>query len=91
MLAIRVNSKLTAVAPQMARLLIRLEEDAYSDGRECPFCMAPDAPCEAQLPHSTDCELDRTLRAAGLRDAERCRVRRRITRAAGRSARASAR
>jgi hypothetical protein len=52
----------------MARLLLLLEDNAYADARECPFCTPP-APAfhENGLSHSIDCELERTLRAAGLR------------------------
>jgi hypothetical protein len=71
MLAIRPNTKLAAAAPRMARLLLRLEEDAYADARECPFCIAPEgARRDTGLSHSDECELEKTLRAAGLRRAE---------------------
>ncbi len=68
MATIQPSNRLTASAPRMARLLLRLEEEAFGDARECPFCVAaPLRPSEEGLSHAADCELERTLLAAGLR------------------------
>lgn len=62
-------SRVSSVAPAMARLLLRLEADALADARPCPVCgvIEPDPDDDGQLPHAVECELDRTLFDAGLR------------------------
>lgn len=58
--------RLLATAPRLARLLLRVEEDAYCDARPCPFCHAS-TESDERLPHAADCELDIALVDAGLR------------------------
>lgn len=55
-----------SITLRLARLLVRLEEDAFADAKPCPFCHAGEDELE-RLPHTVDCELDRALSDAGLR------------------------
>lgn len=69
----RALSQLDALSRRMARLLLLLESEAHGDARPCPFCIAPEdtaldgADMAMRLAHAKDCELELTLRAAGLR------------------------
>lgn len=60
-------STLAAAAPRMARLLMLLESESYADARPCPFCAAEEGRPRNRLAHAPHCELDGTLREAGLR------------------------
>lgn len=69
----RAISQLDGLSRRMARLLLLLESEAHGDARPCPFCVAPDdvapdgADMDMRLAHAKDCELELTLRAAGVR------------------------
>ncbi len=83
------DPQLDAVAARMARLLLELEDDTYADARDCPFCVAPETPHDlGRLAHARDCELDATLREAGLRGRGSAEVARIVQRTRPRALRA---
>jgi hypothetical protein len=63
-------ARVASVARELARLLLRLEADCYADARPCPFCntSGDGNRHDEALAHARDCDLDRVLTAAGLRD-----------------------
>jgi len=74
----REDNREVRSAAELGRLFLLLERQLFADARPCPFCSADDEPNanvdEAsgvleleRLPHARDCDLDRTLRDAGLR------------------------